>query len=109
MTLAHRRHDLSDTAWNFIAPHLPGQIGHSGRTAADNRRFLNAVFWIHRTGAPWRDLPPDYGDWKNTHRRFTRWRALKGTRFRMGPGGEIEMYGKDCLKFSEMFHNLMES
>ena len=33
-----------------------------------------AVFWILRTGAPWRDLPPDYGDWKNTHRRFCRWR-----------------------------------
>lgn len=36
--------------------------------------FFNAVFWILRTGAPWRDLPPDYGDWKNTHRRFCRWR-----------------------------------
>ncbi len=32
------------------------------------------MFWILRTGAPWRDLPPDYGDWKNTHRRFCRWR-----------------------------------
>ena len=36
-----------------------------GRPAQDNRRFINAVFWILRTGAPWRDLPPDYGDWKN--------------------------------------------
>ena len=36
------------------------------------------MFWILRTGAPWRDLPPDYGDWKNTHRRFCRWRD-KGT------------------------------
>ena len=42
--------------------------------AADNRLFINAVFWILRTGAPWRDLPPDYGHWKNTHRRFCRWR-----------------------------------
>ena len=42
--------------------------------AKDNRLFLNAVFWILRTGAPWRELPPDYGDWKNTHRRFYRWR-----------------------------------
>ena len=42
--------------------------------AKDNRLFLNAVFWILRTGAPWRDLPPDDGDWKNTHRRFCRWR-----------------------------------
>ncbi len=34
----------------------------------------NAVLWILRTGAPWRGLPPDYGDWKNTYRRFCRWR-----------------------------------
>jgi transposase len=34
---------------------------------------MNAVFWILRTGAPWRDLPPDYVVWKNTHRRFSRW------------------------------------
>ena len=46
-----------------------------GVTARDNRNFLNAVFWILRTGAPWRDLPPGYGDWENTHRRFCRWRA----------------------------------
>jgi transposase len=45
-----------------------------GGRAKDNRQFINAVFWILRTGAPWRDLPSDYGDWKNTHRRFTRWR-----------------------------------
>ncbi len=32
------------------------------------------MLWILRTGAPWRDLPFDYGDWKNTHRRFSRWR-----------------------------------
>ena len=42
--------------------------------ARDNRAFINAVLWILRTGAPWRDLPPDYGNWKNTHRRFFRWR-----------------------------------
>ena len=36
--------------------------------------FINAVFWIIRTGAPWRDLPPDDGGWSNTHRRFIRWR-----------------------------------
>jgi transposase len=38
------------------------------------RKFINAVFWVLRTGAPWRDLPPDYGDWSNIHRRFSRWR-----------------------------------
>ena len=53
---------------------MPGVKGKWGGIAKDNRRFINAVLWILRTGAPWRDLPPDYGDWKNTHRRFSRWR-----------------------------------
>ncbi len=51
-----------------------GHRGQWGGIAQDNRRFINGVFWILRTGAPWRNLPPDYGDWKNTHRRFCRWR-----------------------------------
>lgn len=42
--------------------------------AQDNRRFINAVFWILRTGTPWRDLPPDDGGWSNTLRCFIRWR-----------------------------------
>jgi transposase len=74
MTPSHRRHDISDHVWNLLEPHLPGRLGSWGGIAEDNRRFINAVFWIIRTGSPWRDLPPDYGDWKNTHRRFCRWR-----------------------------------
>jgi transposase len=67
---SHRRHDISDKVWEFLAPHLPGGAGRVGRPALDNRLFINAVFWILRTGAPWRDLPPDYGHWKNVQRRF---------------------------------------
>ena len=74
ITAAHRRHDISDRVWALLEPHLPGTKGGWGRIAKDNRLFINAVFWILRTGSPWRDLPPDYGDWKNTHRRFCRWR-----------------------------------
>lgn len=59
---AHRRHDISDTVWPLLKPHLPGREGSWGGQAKDNRQFINAVFWIMRTGgAPWRDLPPDYG------------------------------------------------
>lgn len=58
----------------MLEPHLPGRAGVWGGVAQDNRRFINAVFWILRTGAPWRDLPASYGGWKNTHRRFCRWR-----------------------------------
>jgi transposase len=60
----HHRHDISDNLWNFLEPHLPGGDGSVGRKAEDNRRFINAVFWIFRTGAPWRDLPPDYAELK---------------------------------------------
>ena len=74
MVSAHRRHDISDHVWSLLEPHLPGRQGVWGGIARDNRTFIDAVFWILRTGAPWRDLPPDYGDWKNTHRRFCRWR-----------------------------------
>ena len=68
------RHDITDRVWKLLEPHLPGRAGVWGGRAEDNRRFLNAVFWILRTGAPWRDLPPQYGGWSNTHRRFIRWR-----------------------------------
>jgi transposase len=74
MLPAHRRHDISDNVWALLEPHLPGREGVWGGRAQDNRKFINAVFWILRTGAPWRDLPPDYGGWGNTHRRFIRWR-----------------------------------
>jgi transposase len=71
---AHRRHDISEAVWRLLEPHLPGRAGAWGGKARDNRLFINAVCWILRTGAPWRDLPPDQGDWKHTHRRFCRWR-----------------------------------
>ena len=74
MTLAHRRHDISDQVWSLLEPHLPGRKGTWGGIAKDNRQFINAVFWILRTGSPRRDLPPDYGNWSNVHRRFIRWR-----------------------------------
>ena len=74
MKTAQHRHDISDHVWSLLEPHLPGRKGSWGGQAKDNRKFINAVFWIIRTGAPWRDLPADYGDWKNTHRRFSRWR-----------------------------------
>ena len=81
---------MSNSVWERLRPHLPGGEGKQGRPAYDNRRFIDAVCWILRTGSPWQDLPPDYGDWKNTHRRFCRWRAL-----RPGSGGE---YGRHCWR-----------
>ena len=71
---SHRRHDMGERTWRLLELHLPGRTGVWGGRARDNRQFVNAVFWILRTGAPWRDLPPDLGGWSNTHRRFIRWR-----------------------------------
>ena len=68
------RHDISDSAWEKIRPYTIGEKGTRGGNARDTRQFINGVFWILRTGAPWRDLPETYGHWKNVHRRFCRWR-----------------------------------
>ncbi len=67
-TVAHRRHDISDRVWSLLEPHLPGRHGVWGGVTKDNRQFINTVFWILRTDAPWLDLPPDHD------RRFIRWR-----------------------------------
>ena len=74
MSNEQQRHDISDEVWSFLEPHLPGQRGQWGGIAQDNRRFINGVFWILRTGAPWRDLPPFYGKWGTVYQRFRRWR-----------------------------------
>lgn len=74
---SQHRHDISDNVWELLCPLLPGQAGQWGGIADDNRRFLNGVFWTMRTGAPWRDLPPDYGKWNSVYQWFKRC-ATKG-------------------------------
>jgi transposase len=64
---------LSDAQFEKIAPILPGKNSDPGRTAANNRLFVDAVLWIVRTGAPWRDLPVCFGCWNSAFRRFRRW------------------------------------
>lgn len=68
---------LSDARWDRIAPVLPGKDGDPGRSGTDNRLFVEAVLWVARTGAPWRDLPSAFGNWNSVFRRFRRW-AEKG-------------------------------
>lgn len=64
---------LRDDQWARIEPLLPGKATDRGVTA-DNRRFVEAVLWLLRTGAPWRDLPPEFGRWHSVYMRFARWR-----------------------------------
>ena len=52
---------LRDDQWERFEQLLPGKVTDRGVTARDNRRFVEAVLWIMRTGSPWRDLPEDLG------------------------------------------------
>ena len=68
-----RRHQITDQQWEAIRDFLPGKEGDPGATAKDNRLFVDAMLWIARTGARWRDLLERFGDWNNTFQRFNRW------------------------------------
>jgi transposase len=64
---------ITDRQWAKAEPHCLGLKAHPGRTGGDARLFLEAVFWIARTGAPWRDLPTGFGNWNTVYRRFRDW------------------------------------
>ena len=69
-----RRYGVRDDQFARIEHFLPGRPGHVGRNSElGNRLFVEAVIWKFRSGAPWRDLPERFGNWKNIHTRFSRW------------------------------------
>lgn len=70
-----RRHGLTDAQWNKIKDLLPGKDGDPGRTATDNRLFVEAVMYVLKTGIPWEDLPARYGKPNTVWKRFDRWCA----------------------------------
>ena len=71
------RRSLTNAQWERIERFCPGKEGDKGRHGEDNRRFVDGVLWIARTGAPWRDLPDEFGNWNSQFQRFRRW-AKKG-------------------------------
>lgn len=64
---------ISDGQWQQIEGFLPGRPDSVGVTAKDNRLFVDGVLWVLRSGAEWKDLPEEYGKWKTSHKRYTRW------------------------------------
>ena len=68
-----KRYELTDEEWSRIEALLPGRPGDPGGHGKDNRLFINAVVWVARTGAPWRDLPERFGLWNSVFQRFNRW------------------------------------
>ena len=66
------RYELSDFEWAAIKPFLPNKS--RGVRRVNDRRVLNGIFWVLRSGAPWRDLPVCYGPRTTCYNRFVRWR-----------------------------------
>ena len=89
------RFDLTDAEWRVIEPLLPPH--GLGRTRVDDRRVLDAIFYILRTGAPWRDLPERFGNWNTIYKNFNRWaaqgvweRVLERTQSMAQQAGELD-------------------
>ena len=64
---------ISDELWDVIGPVLPSDVGRRGKRWADHRRVLEGIIWRFRVGAPWRDLPADFGPWQTVWKRHYRW------------------------------------
>jgi len=67
------RPNLRDDQWERIEHLLPGKTSDRGRSGRDNRMFVEAILWLARSGTPWRDLLPEFGNWNSVYQRFARW------------------------------------
>jgi transposase len=65
------RYEFSEHEWTAIKPILPNQP--RGVRRAKDRRMLDSIFWVLRSGAPWRDLPAIYGPSTTCYNRFVMW------------------------------------
>jgi putative transposase len=64
---------ISDDLWAALEPILPAGGGRRGRPWRDHREVLEAICWRYRVGAPWRDLPAEFGPWQTAWKRHFRW------------------------------------
>jgi transposase len=72
--MARTEPEPTDAQWVALEPLLPPQRPATGRPNNDHRQVVEAMVWLARTGAPWRDLPSCYGSWETVASRFYRWR-----------------------------------
>jgi transposase len=64
---------MSDAEWAFFERFILSVRAPNGRKPANQPLVLDGIFWIARTGAPWRDLPEEFGQWSSVYRQFRRW------------------------------------
>ena len=84
------RYELSDDEWATIRPMLPNKA--RGVPRVDDRRVLNGIFWVLRSGAPWRDLPNAFGPYTTCYNRFVR---QTGRNRRWYPNPAIEPFATE--------------
>jgi len=85
------RYELSDYEWGVIKPMLPNKP--RGIPHVDDRRVLNGIFLVLRSGAPWRDLPENYGPHMTCYNRFVRWRKA---------GASASITSSNCLLIAQV-------
>ncbi|MBM4023171.1 MAG: transposase [Planctomycetes bacterium] len=73
---AMTRHEVTDEQWEMVPPILHKRAAKTGCPPSDPRLMLNGIFWILRTGSPWRDLPERFGPWQTVYDHFSKWRPL---------------------------------
>jgi transposase len=91
------RYDLSDKAWDIVADLFVGPIRRGG-PRRDDRKTLNGILWVLRSGAPWRDLLDELGPWSSVYQRYRDWRnqrvfdqMLKRLQLKLNEHGQIDL------------------
>jgi len=92
-----KRHELTDEQWTLIESLLPKRTARTGRPPRPPRCMWNGIFWILKTGAPWRDLPERFGPWQTVYEHFSNWRRdgafhriLEALQIRLDREGKID-------------------
>jgi len=96
------RHELTDEQWAIIAPLIPPQKPGPGRKRADNRKALNGILYVLKTGCAWKDVPAAYGFSSICRRRLNEW-AQDGTWERIWRTLLSQLDAQGKLQWSQAF------
>ena len=102
-----KRYELTKEQWERVKAVLPPErTGKRGRPRKDDRKMLNGMLWIVRSGAQWRELPEAYGPWQSVYARFAKWRddgTLEAIFHALSADADMENLSLDstCIKVHE--------